>query len=229
MIIYSIYIRRLICKTTFTKQKQKRPLKFVEKQVLFFQRRVTSLRNSTAYACFDFYSQFKTALGSRAGNFTLNWAGQVMTSRDQVDAFEERRTELEKQAGEAFESKECWFFCDKEQMDSIVKNGYVYFLCEFPFLFSSFLDFFVVFFLSFVLCSFILQRFPATLKSDSATFAVNPAVAISQAKHSGDVAQNKDDVNRVLLCRVSIGKEGMHHRTVGHDDQLRYVISDVRG
>ena len=69
------------------------------------------------------YSQFKTALGARAGNFTLNWAGQVMTSRDQVDAFEERRTELEKQAGEAFESKECWFFCDKEQMDSIVKNG----------------------------------------------------------------------------------------------------------
>lgn len=43
--------------------------------------------------------QFVTALGDRSGNFKLSWAAQVKTTRDQVDTFEERRTELEKEAG----------------------------------------------------------------------------------------------------------------------------------
>lgn len=58
---------------------------------------------------------------------------------------------------------------------------------------------------------------------------MNPSIAILHGKHKDDVSANKSDVNRVLLCRVSIGKEGIHHRTIGKDDQLRYVIPDVRG
>mmetsp|Transcript_976 Transcript_976/g.1635 ORF Transcript_976/g.1635 Transcript_976/m.1635 type:complete len:231 (+) Transcript_976:31-723(+) len=138
--------------------------------------------------------QFVTALGDRSGNFKLSWAAQVKTTRDQVDTFEERRTELEKEAGDDFESKECWFFGTPDQTESIVKNGFI-----------------------------------QTFKGDSVTFAMNPAVAVSQAKHTGDVAQNKDNINRLILCRVSIGKEGKHQRSVGKDDNLKYVIPDVRG
>jgi hypothetical protein len=156
-------------------------------------------------------AQFTTALGTRASHFQLQWAGQVMTTKDKIDTFEERRTELEKSAGEAFESvevceiarvccanitepRQAWYFASKEETDSILKNG-----------------------------------FPATYKGDSVTFAVNPAVAIQTSKQTGDVSRNDQSINRVILCRVSLGKEGNHHRLVGKDEQLRYVITDVRG
>lgn len=139
--------------------------------------------------------QFLAALNTNhATSYTVSWIDQIRPSKSVVDAFEERRTELEREARDQFETKDCYWHASAELMESVIKHG-----------------------------------FSAALRGDSATFALSPANALHIAKGGADIAQNKDNANRIIQCRVSLGLPSKHHRVVGTGTDIRFVLTDVRG
>lgn len=139
--------------------------------------------------------QFATALGANhASAYSVAWIDQIRPASAVVDAFEERRTELEREARDQFETKDCYWHASQELIESVIKHG-----------------------------------FSAALRGDAATFALSPAQALHVAKNGADVAQNKDNANRLIQCRVSLGLPSKHHRVVGTGADTRFVLTDVRG
>lgn len=139
-------------------------------------------------------AQFSSALGAHGAAYSVAWIEQVRPASAVVDSFEERRTQLEKEARDQFETKDCFWHAAPDLIESVVKFG-----------------------------------FSAALQGDAGTFALSPAAALAAAKSTADVAQNKDAANRLLLCRVSLGVPGKHHRVVGSGADARFVLTDVRG
>lgn len=139
--------------------------------------------------------QFLAALNANhATSYTVSWIDQIRPATSVVDAFEERRTELEREARDQFETKDCYWHASPELIESVIKHG-----------------------------------FSAALRGDSATFALSPANALHIAKGGADIAQNKDNANRIIQCRVSLGLPSKHHRVVGTGTDMRFVLTDVRG
>jgi hypothetical protein len=139
-------------------------------------------------------SAFTNSMGAHGSAYSVAWIEQVRPATAVVESFEERRTVLEKEARDAFETKDCYFHGSPDLLDAIVKFG-----------------------------------FSAALQADAGTFCLNAASALSAAKVSADVAQNKDTHNRIIACRVSLGIAGKHHRVVGSATDQRFILTDVRG